>query len=73
MCEKTIVRYSVDRESTMEIIKPFGDENYLSEKEFEDFVSNKLVLAKNKEPVYYACGTEEDICTIGGHADSLLD
>ncbi len=72
MCEKTIIRYTVDGDSTMEIIEPFEDENYVSEEDLNKLALNLLTLSKTKEPVYYACGVQET-CTIGGHADWIQD
>lgn len=72
MCEKTIIRYAPDGNSTMEIIEAYSDENYLSEKELNKLVSNKLTLSKTQKPIFYACGIEET-CTIGGHAEWIQD
>ena len=72
MCEKTIVRYTVNGESSMEIVKHFGEEYPLSEGELNKLASNSLSLSKTMEPIYYACGFE-DTCTIGGHADWIQD
>ena len=72
MCEKTIVHYTMNGESTMKLIEPFSEENYVSEKDLKALTSNKLSLSTAKQPVYYSCGAEE-LCTIGGHAEWVQD
>ena len=72
LCEKIIIRYTLDGDSTSEIIEPFGDENYMIEENFKEIASNKLSLIPVKQLIYYACSFE-DTTTIGGHADWVQD
>ena len=72
MCEKILVRYQVDGESTFEMIEPFGDENYMSPKDLEDLENNQLVLSLEKKPLYYGRGCDE-LCTIGGNPVWIQD
>lgn len=68
MCEKTIIRYTIDGESTFEIVESFGDENYISKEDFEKFTTNKFVLSQSQKPIYFACANDE-VSTIGGKAE----
>lgn len=72
MCEKTIIHYTVDGDSTMKIIEAYEDENYVTEAELNQITTNNLSLFPVKQPVFYACGVE-DVNTIGGHADWIQD
>lgn len=72
MCEKTIIRYCVDGESTFEIVDPYTDENYLSEADVEKMINNKLTLSKTSKPTYFACGNDE-LSTIGGTPQWVQD
>ncbi len=72
MCEKTIIRYGINGESTFEITDPFETENYISEADFEKMTANKLALSQVPKPLYFA-GGNDDVSTIGGHPDWVQD
>ncbi len=72
MCEKTVIRYQVDGESTFEIIDPFETENYISDVDFKKLATNNLTLSKERKPVYFACGNDE-LSTIGGNPEWVQD
>ncbi len=72
MCEKTIVRYTLDGASSFEIVEPFGDENYMSESDFKALENNELVLSLAKKPLYYSMGSDE-LCTVGGSPQWIQD
>ncbi|WP_165748839.1 hypothetical protein [Cellulophaga sp. Z1A5H] len=72
LSEKTIIRYTLNGDSTMEIMDSFENENYVSETDLNKIASNNLTLSRTKEPLYYACGND-DVCTIGGQADWVQD
>ncbi len=68
MCEKAIIRYQLDGESTFEIIDPYTNENYVSDREIARLAASNFVLSQTRKPVYYACGDYE-LSTIGGHPE----
>lgn len=72
MCEKTIIRYQLDGESTFEIVEPFEEENYISEDDYKKLTANNLTLSQSKKTVYYACGNDE-LSTIGGNPEWVQD
>ena len=72
MCEKTLVRYTLNGDSTFEIIEPFAEENYIDDKALKGLASNGLKLSQNPVPPFYACGGD-GVCTIGGFADWVQD
>ncbi len=72
MCEKTIIRYNIDGESSMEIIDAFEEDNMVSDEEMKNIENNRLKLSLNEVPIYYSRGVE-DICTIGGQPDWIQD
>ena len=72
MCEKTIIRYQLDGESTFEIVEPFGEENYISEEDLKKLTTNNLKLSRTKKPVYFSCGND-DVSTIGGNPEWVQD
>lgn len=72
LCEKTIVRYKLNGESTFEIIEPFEEENYISEDDLKNLSANNLVLSKSPKPVYFSCGND-DVSTLGGNPEWIQD
>ena len=72
MCEKTVIRYQLDGESTFEVIDPFEEENYISEDDLKKLSTNNLVLSKKAKPVYFSCGND-DVSTIGGNPAWVQD
>ncbi|MDR2284180.1 MAG: hypothetical protein LBE37_13270 [Sphingobacterium sp.] len=72
MCDRTIVRYQLDGESTFEVVEPYTNERYISDADFASLVNNKMVLSLTKKPAYFACGND-DVSTIGGNPDWIQD
>lgn len=72
MCEKTIIRYQIDGESSFEIVEPFGEENYVSDEDFIELTTNNLKLSQTRKPVYFSCGND-DVSTIGGNPEWVQD
>lgn len=72
MCEKTIIRYKIDGESTFEIIEPFEEKNFISKEDLKKLTTNNLKLSKTKKPVYFSCGND-DVSTIGGNPEWVQD
>ncbi|MDY3319884.1 hypothetical protein PG637_10780 [Riemerella anatipestifer] len=72
MCEKTIVRYQLDGESSFEIVEPFVEENYVLEEDFKKLTTNNLRLSQTPKPVYFSCGND-DVSTIGGNPEWVQD
>lgn len=71
MCEKIVMRYNIDGETSMEIIEPFEEENYLAE-DMKNIENNGLKLSLEEVGIYYSHGNDE-VCTIGGQADWIQD
>jgi hypothetical protein len=72
MCEKTVVRYTLDGDSTVELIEPFGEENYFGEKQYAELTGTSLVLAKEPSPSYFQFCPEE-VFTVGGRPEWVQD
>lgn len=72
MCEKTIVYYQINGESSYQIIAPFANENYVTKDDLKELLANKLTLSKTKKPVFFACGNDE-VSTIGGNPEWIQD
>ena len=72
MCEKTIIHYRLDGESSFEIIEPFADENYILEEDFKKLTNNNLKLSQTRKPPYFSCGND-DVSTIGGSPEWVQD
>jgi hypothetical protein len=77
MCERTIVRYTPDGGSTMELVEPFVDDEKMPDSEYAAMTAKKFSLAQKPESLFFARGNDESIVTIGGFAlwiqDSLYD
>jgi len=72
MCERTVVRYTPDGESTMELVGPFGDGGKMPESEYAAMTSKTFALGKRPEPLFFAHGNDE-VVTIGGFANWVQD
>ncbi len=73
MCERTIIRYTPNGDSTMEIDSPFWDGGKMSDDEYAAMTSKAFALAKKSEPLFFARGSDESIITIGGFANWIQD
>jgi hypothetical protein len=72
MCDKTIVRYSLDGNASTELIGAYVEENYLSEGQYAELSGKQFVLAKEPSPPYFQL-CPADVFTIGGHPEWVQD
>ncbi|MDR3159087.1 MAG: hypothetical protein LBU11_08795 [Zoogloeaceae bacterium] len=76
MCERTIVRYELDGDSSMELVECFEDSNRMPEDEYAEMTAKNFTLAKQPESLFYAQGCNDfcgDYAMIGGFADWIQD
>ncbi|MDX1959195.1 MAG: hypothetical protein SFU98_11520 [Leptospiraceae bacterium] len=72
MCEKTIIRYAINSDSSMEILNYFGEKNYATKEDLEKMETNQLKLSVIKRPLHYSSGNDE-VCTLGGNPNWIQD
>jgi hypothetical protein len=72
LCEKSVVRYTPDGDSSAELIEAFVDENYIGEAQYAELTNTSLVLAGEASPPYFQF-CPEDVFTIGGRPEWVQD
>jgi hypothetical protein len=73
MCERTLIRYTPNGESTMELVDPFWDGEKMSDSEYTAIGSRKFALSLRPAPLFFARGNDESVITIGGFASWIQD
>jgi len=73
LCERTIVRYTPDGDSVMELVKPYQDCSRMPDSEYAAMTANKFELASAPVPVFFSHGADESAITIGGFANWIQD
>jgi hypothetical protein len=71
ICDKTVVRYSLDGNASMELIGSW-EENYFGEEQYAELTGKRLVLAKEPSPPYFQF-CPADVFTIGGRPEWVQD
>ncbi|MDR2507809.1 MAG: hypothetical protein LBD67_07430 [Candidatus Accumulibacter sp.] len=73
MCERTMVRYRPDGNSSVTQVQPFGKCEKMHDEEYAQMTSKRFALAERPAPLFFARGNDESIITIGGFADWIQD
>jgi hypothetical protein len=74
MCERTIVRYTLDGDGAPELVEPFRDGDAgLDDEEYKEMTSGKFMLAERPESLFFARGCDDSAVTVGGFAGWIQD
>jgi len=72
LCGQTMVRYTPDGDSTMELVEYFGEREKISDEEYAIMTAKRFTLAKQPASLFFTHGCDECI-TIGGFANWTQD
>lgn len=73
MCERSIVRYRPNGDSSVNQVEPFGTREKMCDEEYAQMTSKRFTLTERPAPLFFARGNDESIVTIGGFASWIQD
>lgn len=73
LCERTIIRYQINKGSSFEVINPMVDENYLTKEDLKHLTHNNLGLSLKPKPYYFGYGVDSELSIIGGNPYWIQD